>query len=112
MKSILAALALASASCFACWSSNEFGGTLVCGTPTDYHPATAEEIKQDQEYYAWKYGAYEKYGNDVVAHLEESLVGVDPVVADQIRKGWSTAQNKTDEKVAIYQEVQQGPAKP
>ena len=119
MKSFLKILAFASASLFAvdasaCWSSNEFGGSLVCGTPENPHPATAEEIRQDQEYYNWKYGSYDKYGSveEMMAHFEESLVGVDPVVVERIRAGWSNVQAKTQEKVDIYLEASQGEPKP
>lgn len=95
-----------------CWSSNEFGGNLVCGTSTEYHAATAEEIRQDQEYYKWKYGSYDKWGDQMLAHFEESLVGVDPVVAARIRSSWSNVEAKTQEKVAVYVEASQTQVKP
>lgn len=90
-----------------CWGSNEFGGTLVCGTATNYHAATAEEIKRDQEYYQYKYSHYDLMTGASQASLEESLVGLDPAVAARIRSVWSSVQNRSEEKVSIYLDAQQ-----
>lgn len=114
MRVLIALIALALASTYAaepvelCWSSNQFGGYLVCGPKDNPHPATAEEIKRDQEYYAWKQQNYELFSQNVAARLEETLVGLDPIVANRIRSAWASVQNKSKEKVEVFLEVQKG----
>lgn len=108
---VLFAVLLAGSASFAveaesCWSSNQFGGYLVCGTLENPRPATAEEIKRDQDYYAWKAKNYQLFQDNVAANLEATLVGLDPLVAQRIRSAWSSVQRKTDEKVQVYQDAQ------
>ncbi|MBK9576987.1 MAG: hypothetical protein IPK50_03770 [Fibrobacterota bacterium] len=108
---VLIAIGLVASACLAaetenCWSSNQFGGYLVCGTMENPRPATAEEIKRDQDYYAWKAKNHQLFQDNVAANLEATLVGLDPLVAQRIRTIWSSVQRKTDEKVQVYQDAQ------
>ncbi|MBK8804718.1 MAG: hypothetical protein IPN71_22175 [Fibrobacteres bacterium] len=110
-KTVLLAIAVAASACMAaeienCWSSNQFGGYLVCGPADNPHAATAEEIKRDQDYYAWKDKNHQLFQDNVAANLEATLVGLDPLVAQRIRSAWSSVQKKTDEKVQVYQDAQ------